>query len=188
MIYELSQLEEGQGKVLSKANTIGEISDGYHTFDELYDYRMIYNALLINSYASQCLYNCHKSKRHFTKEECFGGGWFIVTMNLPSGQVSNHYEMKYWDYFHCEEREFADEWDGHTPQEAYKRMIDFAKFFIKKGWELSAHATKIMNLCEKNDGYCPCGSNQLEGEDKKCPCKDYRENDICHCNMYLKSQ
>lgn len=105
----------------------GKLSDGYHTFSELYDYRMIYNALIVNSYAKQGLYNCHKSKRHSTKEECFGGGWFVVMMTLPTGQVSNHYEMKYWDLFHCEEREFADEWDGHTPQQAFERMVQFAR-------------------------------------------------------------
>ena len=104
----------------------GELSDGYHTFNELYDYRMIYNALVINQFASQGLYNCHKSKRHSDGEECFGGDWFIVTMELPTGQVSNHYEMKYWDKFKCEERETADPWDGHTPQVAFERMMAFA--------------------------------------------------------------
>ena len=42
------------------------------------------------------------------------GGWFIVITYLPTGQISNHYENKYWNEFHCEEREFADEWDEHT--------------------------------------------------------------------------
>lgn len=64
-------------------------------------------------------------------------------------------------------------------------MVDF---LIKEGWELSKHAEKIKRMAEKNDGMCPCGSNKLVGEDKMCPCKDYRENDICHCNMYVKKQ
>ena len=65
-------------------------------------------------------------------------------------------------------------------------VIDADGFYIKNGWEKTKFAANIMKLCIKNGGYCPCGSNQLEGEDKKCPCKDYRENDICHCNMYKK--
>lgn len=34
-----------------------------------------------------------KSWRHHDGEKCFGGGWFIVTTRLPTGQVSNHYQL-----------------------------------------------------------------------------------------------
>ena len=54
-------------------------------------------------------------------EECFGGGWFIVMADLPTGQISNHYEMKDWNLFQIPEIDKAPEWDGHTPQEAAKR-------------------------------------------------------------------
>ena len=98
---------------------MGEVSDGYHTFNELYYYRMLYNAAFFNLLPKEWV---HKSKRHHTGEECFGGGWFIVMANLPTGQVSNHYELKDWNLFKVPEKEFADEWDGHTPQEAAERI------------------------------------------------------------------
>ena len=98
---------------------MGEVSDGYHTFNELYYYRMLYNAAFFNLLPKEWV---HKSKRHHTGEECFGGGWFIVMANLPTGQISNHYELKDWDLFKVPEKEFADEWDGHTPQEAADRL------------------------------------------------------------------
>ena len=98
---------------------MGEVSDGYHTFNELYYYRMLYNAAFFNLLPKAWV---HKSKRHHTGEECFGGGWFIVMANLPTGQISNHYELKDWDLFKIPEKEFADEWDGHTPQEAAERL------------------------------------------------------------------
>ena len=98
---------------------MGEVSDGYHTFNELYYYRMLYNAAFFNLLPKEWV---HKSKMHHTGEECFGGGWFIVMANLPTGQVSNHYELKDWDLFKVPEKEFADEWDGHTPQEAAERI------------------------------------------------------------------
>lgn len=98
---------------------MGEVSDGYHTFNELYYYRMLYNAAFFNLLPKEWV---HKSKRHHNGEECFGGGWFIVMANLPTGQVSNHYELKDWDLFKLPEKEFADEWDGHTPQEAAERL------------------------------------------------------------------
>ena len=98
---------------------MGEVSDGYHTFNELYYYRMLYNAAFFNLLPKEWV---HKSKRHHTGEECFGGDWFIVMANLPTGQISNHYELKDWDLFKVPEKEFADEWDGHTPQEAAERL------------------------------------------------------------------
>ena len=97
----------------------GEISDGYHTFNELYYYRMLYNAAFFNLLPKEWV---HKSKKHHDGEECFGGGWFIVMAQLPTGQISNHYELKDWDLFHVPEKEVADEWDGHSPQEAAERL------------------------------------------------------------------
>ncbi len=104
-----------------------DTSDGYHTFKELYEFRKIYNAALFNEWASQAKYEVHKSKRHGDGEECFGGGWFIVMATLPSGQISNHYELKDWDLFRCEEREKADQWDGHTPQDVIQRLQSLNK-------------------------------------------------------------
>lgn len=104
---------------LQQEQDMGEVSDGYHTFNELYYYRMLYNAAFFNLLPKNWV---HKSKRHHTGEECFGGGWFIVMANLPTGQISNHYELKDWDLFKVPEKEFADEWDGHTPQEAAERL------------------------------------------------------------------
>ena len=113
---------------------MGEVSDGYHTFNELYYYRMLYNAAFFNGLAFydnwadgnwHVDFDVHKSKRHSTGEECFGGGWFIVMAELPTGQISNHYEMKYWDLFKIPEKEFANTWDGHTPQQAAERLKNY---------------------------------------------------------------
>lgn len=101
----------------------GEISDGFHSFDELYHYRMLYNAAFFNNLEGK--YEVHKSYRHADGELCFGGGWFIVMANLPTGQVSNHYRIKDWNLFNIPERWKADEWDGHTPVEAANRLYRF---------------------------------------------------------------
>lgn len=105
----------------------GEITDGYHTFDELYEYRMAYNAALFNMLVwNGNQYDIHKSRYHYDGKLCFGGGWFIVMANLPSGQVSNHYPMKYWDMFQVPARACAKKWDGHTPIEALQRIEMFS--------------------------------------------------------------
>lgn len=102
---------------------IGEISDGYHTFNELYDFRKTYNAVLFNEWVKQGKFNVHKSIRHFEGDECFGGGWFIVVAILPTGQISNHYEMSDWDLFNCpayDKALFA--FDGHTGKDVLDRL------------------------------------------------------------------
>lgn len=95
--------------------------DEYHTMAELYEYRMLYNAHAANGWRAVGI-PVVKSLRHSDGELCFGGGWFIVTATLPTGQVSNHYENKDWDLFHVPEVDTAPEWDGHTPQCAASRL------------------------------------------------------------------
>ena len=105
---------------------MGEVSDGYHTFNELYEYRLLYNASMFNELAKQNLYDVHKSKRHSDGEIPFGdSNWFIVMAELPTGQISNHYEMKDWDLFDIPEKETANEWDGHTPKDVAERLRRF---------------------------------------------------------------
>jgi len=99
-----------------------DTSDGYHTFKELYEFRKIYNATLFNEWHEQGKYYVHKSTKHSDGEDCFGGGWFIVVATLPTGDISNHYEMKDWDLFVCETREVAKEWDGHSSLDVLQRL------------------------------------------------------------------
>ena len=128
--YESDVKEAGQAIQVLIANQVakarivtGETSDGYHTFNELYEYRKLYNALLFNEWYQTKNYGIHKSKRHSDGNLCFGGGWFVVVAELPAGQVTNHYELKDWGLFKVEERHKAVEYDGHTPQEAAKRLL-----------------------------------------------------------------
>lgn len=119
-ITELIQRREREASKVT-----GETSDGYHTFSELYEFRKLYNAGFFNQLPKEC--GVHKSKKHSDGELCFGGGWFIVTAYLTGKQISNHYELKDWGLFHCEERELADVWDGHTAQDVAKRLYDYLK-------------------------------------------------------------
>lgn len=101
----------------------GKITDGYHSFDELYEYRKLYNALLFNEWYKQGKYDVHKSKRHFDGEECFGGDYFIVVALLPLGQISNHYKMQDWKLFDIQEHEKAlFPFDGHTSNDVIHRL------------------------------------------------------------------
>lgn len=118
------ELEALLGKPLLVDRVTGETSDGYHTFDELYEYRLLYNAALFNEWAAQGKFYVHKSYRHSDGELAFGGGWFVVVATLPTGQISNHYEMKpgSWEMFKVPAVAKADEWDGHTPADVAYRL------------------------------------------------------------------
>lgn len=108
-----------------------ETSDGFHTVGEIYYHRMLLNAALFHSWYlldGQGLgpdADVHLSWRHSDGELCFGGGWFIVVAQLPTGQVSYHYEAKYRDLFRIPEREIPAPFDGHTPEQAAARIREY---------------------------------------------------------------
>lgn len=100
----------------------GKTSDGSHTFDELYRFRLLYNAALFNEWDHRGGYDVHKSWRHHDGELCFGGGWFVVMAQLPGGQISNHYPAKDWELFEIQERDVAAAWDGHETHDVDARL------------------------------------------------------------------
>lgn len=69
---------------------IGELSDGFHTFDGLYEQRMYLFAALVETYKDKSW----KSYRHEDGELCFGGGWFIVGIDTPEGSYTYHYKKE----------------------------------------------------------------------------------------------
>ena len=96
---------------------MGEISDGYHTFNELYHHRAVLFSVLCNSHA----HLAWKSKKHH--DGSMYDGMFIVGIETPEGQATYHYSIApYWNIFHVKIYENAPEWDGHTPEEAIKRI------------------------------------------------------------------
>jgi hypothetical protein len=98
----------------------GDASDGYHTHNELYDYRMLYNAHAAHGWLANG-FHVVKSWYHSDGEQCFGGGWFVVCAELSTGQVTNHYEEKHWDLFQVPE-ELPPAYDGHSPADAADRL------------------------------------------------------------------
>ena len=96
---------------------MGEISDGYHTFNELYHHRAVLFSVICNSHP----HLAWKSKKHH--DGSMYNGMFIVGIETPEGQATYHYSIDpYWNMFHVKTYENAPEWDGHTPEEAIKRI------------------------------------------------------------------
>lgn len=90
----------------------GKLSDGYHTFDELYFHRMILFSTICSTYRDKAW----KSKLH--DDGTMFDNYFIVGIDTPEGAYSYHYHMEYWGHFKdIKELEKAPKWDGHKPED-----------------------------------------------------------------------
>ena len=126
-------LEDGFGRVQTSIATslsapqlmekIMEIDEQQDLIEELYDFRLTYNALLFNEWAENQKYEVYKSRRHGDGELCFDGEYFIVVAQLPTGQVTNHYHIRHWNMFKINEYEkVKEDFDGHTPSDVIERL------------------------------------------------------------------
>nr|WP_314638692.1 hypothetical protein [uncultured Olsenella sp.] len=90
-------------------------SDGYHTFGQLYYQRMVLWAAIVNANSARAW----KTRRHEDGELCFGGGWFLVTIDTPEGAYGYHYEdtPANWGLFRCKELPRAKPWDGYDERD-----------------------------------------------------------------------
>lgn len=109
---------------VANVSDIGDLSDGFHTFNGLYYQRMILFAALVHAYKDRAW----KSYRHEDGELCFGGGWFIVGIDTPEGSYTYHYENKYFDRFDCVELPNGKHWDGHTEDDV-TRLLSLPTIF-----------------------------------------------------------
>ena len=92
-------------------NNIGEISDGSHTFNELYYHRMTLFAVICNTYKEKSW----KSWKH--DDDTMFDDYFIVGITTEKGSYSYHYHKDYWDVFEVKELSNAPIWDGHQPSD-----------------------------------------------------------------------
>ncbi len=111
---------------------VGEVSDGYHTFNELYDHRItLFIALSRLEEERHSVYNSDhypeihtvwRSKLH--SDGSSYDGWFILGINKEQGkQITYHLPIERWNETDfAETLEKAPEWDGHTPQDVLARI------------------------------------------------------------------
>lgn len=95
---------------------MNNVSDGYHTFDELYYHR----GLLFSLVCNQNNEISWKSRKH--SDGTMYNGMFIAGINTPEGQYTYHCEDDLWDLFHVKEISNAPEWDGHKPKDIVRLL------------------------------------------------------------------
>lgn len=116
-------LDTVTGRTFNSFEIVDCLNEQQVLIEELYDFRLTYNALLFNEWAKNQKYEVYKSRRHSDGELCFDGEYFIVVAQLPTGQVTNHYYIKHWDMFKINEYEKVNEdFDGHTSSDVIERL------------------------------------------------------------------
>lgn len=117
---------DDEGKMNMNEHVVDEnTSDGFHTFKELYEMRLLLTAAFFTEPNDIPVF---RSKRHSDGTIPFGGGWFIVVAELPDGigQISFHYELKDWDLFKgIPEVDLPPKYDGHTSADVAFRLRKF---------------------------------------------------------------
>lgn len=90
-----------------------DISDGYHTFDELYDHRCLLFVNLCLMQPEKCAY----------KHDDDFGDWFCLYLETPKGQVSYHIPHKLLKLVDSKIKCDPDYvWDGHTSAQVLERL------------------------------------------------------------------
>lgn len=97
----------------------GEVSDGYHTFNELYAHRCTLFLALIS---------CRPEISWISKKHHDGSaweGWFIAGVELETGTVTYHLPSEMWvdaSNTGATILERGKEWDGHTSADVVDRL------------------------------------------------------------------
>ena len=98
---------------------MGEVSDGYHTFDELYEHRTVLFACICKLVLPD---NVWRSDLH--SDGTMYDNMFIVGINTEFGTVSYHIDNKYKGLFKfIKKLDKAPEWDGTTPEKGLEYLI-----------------------------------------------------------------
>jgi hypothetical protein len=100
----------------------GDTSDGYHTFNELYEHRhSLFASLLQITGQIQTLVRPWKTWRDQNGE--VWEGWFIAGLDTIHGQISYHMPAEWWDRLpDVPEIERNAKYDGHTSADVLHRL------------------------------------------------------------------
>ena len=111
-------------KLKAMGEKVKDISDGNHTFADLYLQRMHLFSVICSCYPELAW----KSKKHFDEEnDPMFNGCFIVGINTPEGIATYHFKLEYWDEFPVKEIDHAPQYDGYSPEIVLARVKSLKK-------------------------------------------------------------
>jgi hypothetical protein len=102
----------------------GSTSDGYHTFDELYEHRIVLYLALCRQLVDQGVKQLRPWRSLLHSDGTSFDGWFILGIGKePGEQITYHLPMSRWgETFFAETLPKAPEFDGHTPKDVLERI------------------------------------------------------------------
>ncbi len=102
----------------------GDMSDGFHTFDELYEHRVVlFIALCRKLRLESADWDIWCSLKHSDGSKY--DGWFILGIwKEKEAQITYHLPEIYWSEVSdfAEVLDKAPEYDGHTPEDVIERL------------------------------------------------------------------
>ncbi len=102
---------------------VGKTSDGYHSFDELYEHRHLLFALALRGYTQ---FNSWRSRLHEGGDSY--ENWFIAGLELPTGAIRYHLPNSMWALLEgITTLDRAPKWDGKGSEVSVERMTEFLK-------------------------------------------------------------
>lgn len=110
-------------KITIEVEKVGAVSDGYHTFDDLYDHRIMLYIALCKEYARNRFEDIiWRSKYHSDGSNI--DGWFVLGISQEKGkQITYHLPNEHWDKTNfAKTLEKAPEFDGHTSADVLERI------------------------------------------------------------------
>ena len=115
----IEQINEDIMELRRNGQSVKEISDGHHTFEDYTDMRNVYFIALCNAYHDLSW----KSKKHFDEEnDPMFDGDFIAGIFTPDGPITQHLKMKFWGDLQVQEIERAPQYDGYTEEDVKVRI------------------------------------------------------------------
>jgi hypothetical protein len=103
----------------------GKISDGYHTFDELYEHRYYLYLAFLHYHSDH--WGAWKARKHH--DGTGWDGWFLVGTNVDGRQISYHLPSRLWDeaWWLTEYDRAPVEFDGHSSRDVIDRLARWIK-------------------------------------------------------------
>ncbi|CAI2145751.1 Protein of uncharacterised function (DUF2829) [Serratia fonticola] len=97
---------------------MGEVSDGYHTFNELYAHRVRLFTTLMRAHPDKSWFS-HRNHEGIGEE-----GWILAGIDTPAGTVTYHLPVSEIPNLPPTfALDYGKEWDGHTPDDVLVRLL-----------------------------------------------------------------
>ena len=135
MDNKLKEIQDQINEYKKSGSSVGELSDTYHSFNDLYEHRVVLTAL-----AFMNIPYAWKSKKH--EDGSMFDGMFIVGAPTPDGIITYHYDLEHWNLFKVPEIPHAPHFDGYSDAD----VLDREKAFLDSTNTRLVNNTNIDNI------------------------------------------